>query len=251
VKPFESQAYVLKLTFAGEIPVLGPASGATVYADRNYRGASAALTVGSYTAAQLQAKGLAQKTVSALWPADGYVALGYQGDNLTGPSAKFASATPDLRASGFDDAIVSMRVSFDPSRWFRLVNVTNGLAMDGGGAVPAGSRLKIWTPDDSTNLQFAVAETGDGFFTLTNHTNGFVIDGAGGTAQGSNPVQSAYTGAASQQWSITDTGNNICVIANRATGLVLDGGGDVASGSPLKQWADDGSPNLRWQFFVV
>ncbi|MFC0541697.1 alpha-L-fucosidase [Kutzneria chonburiensis] len=248
-KPFESQAYVLKLTFAGQIPVLGPESGATAFADRNYRGASAALSVGGYSSAQLQAKGLAPKSISALWPADGYLALGYPGDNFTGTPSTFVSATPDLR--GFDNAIVSMRVSFDPARWFRIVNVTNGLAMDGGGSVPAGSKLKIWTPDDSTNLQFAAADTGDGFFLLTNRTNGLVVDGAGATAEGANPVQTAYTGAASQQWSITDTGNNLYVIANRATGLVLDGGGSVPSGSPLKQWPDDGSPNLRWQFFVV
>jgi alpha-L-fucosidase len=250
-KPFESQAYVLKLTFAGKIPAVGPASGATVYADRNYRGASATLSVGGYTSAQLQAKGVAPKTVSAIWPGDGYLAAGYPGDNFTGTPAKFLTATPDLRASGFDNALVSLRVGFDPARWFHLINVTNGLAMDGGGAVPAGSKLKVWTPDDSTNLQFAVAETGDGYFTLTNRTNGFVVDGGGATDQGSNPVQTAYTGAASQQWSITDTGANVFVIANRATGLVLDSGGNVASGSPLKQWADDGSPNLRWQFYVI
>ncbi len=250
-KPFESQAYVLKLTFAGTIPVLGPASGATVFADRNYRGASAALGVGSYSASQLQAKNVATKSISAIWPGDGYAAVGYPGDNLTGSPAKFLTATPDLRASGFDNTIVSMRVTFDPGRWFRVVNVTNGLAIDGGGAVAPGSKLKIWTPDDSSNLQFAVAETGDGFFKLTNRTNGFVIDGAGATAEGSNPVQSVYIGAASQQWSITGTGNNVFAIANRATGLVLDSGGNVASGSPLKQWPDDGSANLRWQFSVV
>ncbi|RSM48713.1 alpha-L-fucosidase [Amycolatopsis balhimycina DSM 5908] len=250
-KPYGSPAYVLKLTFDGRIPVVGPASGATVFADVGYRGVSAALAVGSYPAAQLQAKNVQPKTISAIWPGDGYQVLGYPGDNLTGTPRKFVTATPDLRTSGFNDAIVSMRVTFDPARWFRIVNVTSGLAVDGGGAVEAGSTLKVWTPDDSTNLQFGIEDAGDGFVKLTNRTNGLVIDGAGATAAGGNPVQSAYTGAASQQWSITDTGGGVFAIANRATGLVLDGGGNVPSGSPLKVWSDDGSPNLRWQFSVV
>ena len=163
----------------------------------------------------------------------------------------FTAPTPDLRTSGFDNAIVSMRVAFDATKWFRVLNVTNGLAIDGGGAVAAGSRLKIWTPDDSTNLQFRAEVLGDGFYTLTNRTNGFVVDGAGATAAGGNPVQSVYTGAASQQWSITDTGGGLFKIANRVTGLVLDSGGQVGSGSPLKVWTDDGSPNLRWQFVMI
>ncbi|WP_240521875.1 RICIN domain-containing protein [Amycolatopsis vastitatis] len=181
---------------------------------------------------------------------DGYQALGYPGDNLTGTPGKYGTATPDLRTSGFNDSIVSMRIAFDPARWFRIVNVTSGLAVDGGGAVAAGSKLKVWTPDDSTNLQFGIEDAGDGFVKLTNRAGGLVIDGAGAAA-GGNPVQSAYTGATSQQWSITDTGGGVFVVANRAPGLVLDGGGSVPSGSPLKVWSDDGSPNLRWQFSVV
>ncbi|MEV6443343.1 alpha-L-fucosidase [Amycolatopsis sp. NPDC051716] len=250
-KPYESPAYVLKLTFDGPIPAVGPASGATVFADVGYRGASAALGVGSYTAAQLQARNIRPRTISSIWPGDGYQALGYPGDDLAGTPGKYVTATPDLRTSGFNDTIVSLRIAFDPARWFRIVNVTSGLAVDGGGAVAAGSPLKVWTPDGSTNLQFRVEDAGDGFVKLTNRTDGLVIDGAGATTAGGNPVQSAYTGAASQQWSITDTGGGVCVIANRASGLVLDGGGSVPSGSPLKVWSDDGSSNLRWLFSVV
>lgn len=250
-KPFESPAYVVKLTFARRIPVAGPDTGAAVFTDRDFRGAGARLTVGGHTAAQLQAKGLAPRSISSLWPAEGHELLGYPSDNFTGTPLLFAARTPDLSRTAFDNAIVSLRVRFDPTRWFRLVNVTSGLAVDGGGAVAAGSPLKVWTPDGSPNLQFRAEETGDGFVKLTNNTNGLVIDGAGATQQGGHPVQSVYTGAASQQWSLTDTGGNAFVIANRESRLVLDGGGNVPSGSPLKVWTEDGSPNLRWQFLVM
>jgi alpha-L-fucosidase len=249
--PHASPAYVVKLTFAGKIPFVAPESGATVFTDRDYRGTNARLTVGGYTAAQLRSKDLAPRTISSIGPAAGYEVLGYREDGFTGASARFATPSPDLRTSKFDNTIVSLRVRFDPARSFRIVNVTNGLAVDSGGTVAPGSNLKVWTPDDSTNLQFRAEESGDGFYKLTNLTNGLVIDCAGATRQGDRPVQSAYTGAASQQWSVTDSGHNVYVIANRETGLVLDGGGKVGSGSPLKVWTEDGSPNLRWQFFVV
>jgi alpha-L-fucosidase len=78
-------------------------------------------------------------------------------------------------------------VTFDPARWFRITNRTNGLTVDGGGAtqqgaypvqsvytgattqqwslrdtggnVVSGSPLKQWTEDGSPNLrwQFVVA----------------------------------------------------------------------------------------------
>lgn len=250
-KPFASPAYVVKLTFADRIPALGPETGTAVFTDPGYRGTNATLTVGTYTAARLQEKSLAPRTISAVWPADGYVAVGHTGDDLTGTSSRFVKPTPDLRVSGNDNSIVSLRVTFDPARWFQLLNLTNGLAVDGGGPVPAGSGLKIWTPDGSPNLQFRAEEVAGGYFKLTNRTNGLVIDGGGFTQPGANPVQTVYTGAASQQWSITGTGGNVYTVANRATGLVLDSGGDVGSGSPLKLWTDGDSPNLRWQFFVV
>lgn len=249
-KPFGSPAYALKLAFTGRIPVVTPGSGISVFADRDYRGSGANLAVGSYTAAQLQQKGLATRSISAVLPAEGHELIGYPADNLTGSPVSCTSPTPDLRRRGADNTIVSLRVRFDPAQWFRIVNVTNGLAVDGGGVVAPGSALKIWTPDDSTNLQFRVEDADPGFVKLTNRTNGFVVDGAGAT-QGGHPVQSVYTGAQSQQWSITSTGPNTFAIANRVTRLVLDGGGNVGSGSPLKVWTEDGSPNLRWQFFLA
>ncbi|MGW4210354.1 alpha-L-fucosidase [Lentzea sp. NPDC004789] len=250
-KPFDSHAYVVKLAFAGRIPVVAPESGAAVFTDRDYRGATANLSVGTYTAAQLQQRGLAPRSISSVLPAAGCELLGHPADNLTGAPVSVTDPTPDLCSRKADNAIVSVRVRLDPARWFHIVNVTNGLAVDGGGAVAPGSPLKIWTPDGSTNLQFRIEDADSGFVKLTNNTNGLVVDGTGATQQGGNPVQSVYTGAPGQQWSITSTGGNTFVIANRVTRLVLDSGGNVGSGSPLKVWTDDGSPNLRWQFFLA
>ncbi|MFC5220419.1 hypothetical protein [Streptomyces coerulescens] len=68
----------------------------------------------------------------------GYRVTGYSGDNFTGAAWKFITDTSNLGATGNNDAITSLTVSFDPVGYFRLNNVTNGLALDSGGEVDAG-----------------------------------------------------------------------------------------------------------------
>jgi alpha-L-fucosidase len=249
--PFTALAYVLKLTFSGQIPRLRPLNAATVFQDINYSSASANLVLGSYTSAQLQATGLAASSISSLQLPPGYQLVGYSGDNLTGTAWTFTADTPDLRVTGNNDAIVSLKVTFNPASYFRLVNVTDGLVLDSGGSVASGSNLKQWTWDGSTNLQWQAVDLGTGYYKLVNRTNGMVADGAGATTDGSTAVQSAWTGSTNQQWLISDRGSGACSIANRTTGLVLDGGGAVASGSVTKQWTWDGSTNLEWTFTAL
>lgn len=219
-----------------------------VFQDVGYAGAGAVLPLGAYTASQLSAAGAGPARISSLRVPHGYQVTGYSGDNFTGTAWTFTTDTPDLRQTGNNDAIVSLTVTFDPTAYFRLTNVTDGLALDSGGNVPAGSNLKQWTPVDSTNLQWQVAYLGNGCYRLVNRTNGMAADGWGSTTAGDPARQSAWNGGTNQQWLITDRGAGRYSIANRATGLVLDGGGTVASGSVCKQWTPQDSPNLLWTF---
>jgi alpha-L-fucosidase len=245
--PFSALAYVLKFTFSGQIPPLGQGSGsaggtvATAYSDVSYAGTAAALALGSYTAAQLQSAGLAARTISSLRVPAGLQVTGYSGDGFTADA-------PDLRTSGNNDAITSLKVTFDPATYFRITNVTDGLALDSGGNVAAGSTLKQWTWDGSTNLQWQAVDLGNGYYRLVNRTNGMVADSYGATADGAPAQQAPWNGGTNQQWQITDRGNGRCTLTNRGNGRVLDGGGQVASGSPVKQWTWDGSTNLEWTF---
>ncbi|WDZ82911.1 alpha-L-fucosidase [Micromonospora cathayae] len=255
--PFSAPAYVVKLTFSGQIPALGgsdpgpSASTVTVHADTNYAGARATVAVGSHTAAQLQAAGIGLRTISSIRVAAGYQAVGYANDNVSGTSWTFTADNADLRNTGNNDAIASLRVTFNPSRHVRIVNVTNGLALDSGGNVSAGSALKQWSWDGNSNLQWLIVDLGSGYYRIVNRTNGMVIDGYGQTAAGAVAQQAAWNGGNSQQWQITDQGSGRYRIANRATGLVLDGGGQVASGSQVKQWTWNGSTNLLWTVVAV
>lgn len=184
--------------------------------------------------------------ISSLRVPDGFRVIGYSGDNFTGTAWVFTADAADLRQTGNNDAIVSLKVAFNPATYFRLVNVTDGLALDSGGNVASGSAIKQWTPVDSTNLQWQVIDLGTGYYRLVNRTNGLAADGWGTTTAGDPARQSAWNGGTDQQWVITDRGTGRYSIANRATGLVLDGGGSVASGSVCKQWPWQDSPNLLW-----
>jgi alpha-L-fucosidase len=244
--PYSANAYVLKLTFSGTIPELRPQAGVVAFADVNYSGASAVLALGDHNAADLASSGLALRTISSLRPAPGYQLIGYSGDNFTGTSWTFTADNPDLRVTGNNDQIASLKVQFNPATYVRITNVTDSLALDSGGNVASGSNLKQWSWDGSPNLQWQAVDVGGGFYKLVNRTNGMVADGWGATTDGSPARQAAWNGSTNQQWTITPRGGDRYSIANRTTGLVLDGGGSVASGAVTKQWTYGSSTNLLW-----
>ena len=224
---------------------------AAVFQNVNYQGSSAVLPLGSYTSSQLSAAGLGPAMASSVLVPDGYQVTGYSGDNFTGTAWTFTSNTPDLVASGNNDAIRSLTVTFRPDKYFRLTNVTSGLALDSGGNVASGSNLKQWQPINNSNLQWQAIELGNGYYKLVNRTNGMVADGWGSTTNGDPARQKAWDGSDTQQWRITHRGQGQYSIANRSTGLVLDSGGRVASGSVTKQWTWQQSTNLLWTFSPV
>ncbi|MEX1657858.1 alpha-L-fucosidase [Streptomyces pseudovenezuelae] len=228
------------------VPTSAGAGRVTAFKDVNYSAGSAVLTLGSYTSSQLTAAGVGPSAISSLRVPQGFRVTGYSGDNFTGTTWNFTADTPDLRTTGNNDAIASLKVTLNPATYFRLINVTDGLALDSGGNVASGSNLKQWTPVDSTNLQWQAVDLGNGYYRLVNRANGMVADGWGSTDNGSPARQAAWNSGSNQQWQITDRGNGQYSIANRGTGLVLDGGGQVTSGSVTKQWTWTTSTNLLW-----
>lgn len=230
------------------VPTAAGGSGVAVFQDVHYSAAGAVLSLGGYTSSQLSAAGVGPRAISSLRVPQGFRVTGYSDDNFTGTPWTFTADNPDLRATGNNDAIASLKVTFNPASYFRLVNVTNGLALDSGGNVAGGSNLKQWTPVDSPNLQWQAVDLGNGYHRLVNRTNGMVADGWGATSNGAPARQAAWNGGPQHQWQIADRGKGQYSIANRATGLVLDGGGHVPSGSATWQWAWENSTNLLWTF---
>lgn len=244
--PFEAPAYVLKFRFSGRIPVLQPLAGALAFRDARYSGDSAVLALGTYTAEQLTLSGMPPRTLSSLKLAPGYETVGYSGDDFTGTAWTFTADNPRIR-----NGITSLKVMFDPSAWFRITNVTNGLALDSGGDVSDGADLKQRTWDGSANLQWHAVHLGNGHYRLENRANGMVADGWGATSGGATVKQAVWNGGTNQQWLITHRGDGRYSLANRTTALVLDGGGNVSSDSVAKQWTWGDSTNLLWTFTEV
>ncbi|MFJ5997904.1 alpha-L-fucosidase [Streptomyces sp. NPDC092370] len=224
---------------------------ATVSANVNYEGARAVLPLGSYTSSQLTAAGLGPAMASSVLVPDGYQVTGYSGDNFTGTAWTFTSNTPDLRMTGNNDLIRSLKVTFRSDKYYRLTNVTNHLALDSGGSLTSGSNLKQWEPTGHNNLQWQAIELGNGYYRLVNRGNGLVADGWGSTSNGDPVRQRAWDGSNNQQWQIIHRGQGQYSIANRGTGLVIDGGGMVATGAVTKQWTWVQSTNLLWTFSPV
>lgn len=248
--PFAAWAYVVQLDFSGPIPTLGAFAGGQVFTDVGYSGVGATLAVGTYSSAALRALAIPDSSISSIQLAPGYSIVGYSGDNLTGTAWTFNAANADLRNTGNNDAILSLKVIFSPTTWFHLSNVTSGLALDSGGQVPGGSNLKQWTWDTTPNLQWQAIDLGTGYYRLVNKTNGMSADSWGVTANGSPARQAAWNGGVNQQWSIVDRGQGRYSVICRGGGLALDGGGATSNGSPTKLWGYDGSTNLLWNFMI-
>jgi alpha-L-fucosidase 2 len=133
-----------------------------------------------------------------------------------------------------------------PAGYVRIGNAATGLVLDSGGTVAAGSNVKQWTWDGSTNLQWQLVDAGGGWYRIVNRTNGLVLDSWGNTANGANARQAAWTGSVNQQWRLADVGGGRHQIVNRGTNTALDGMGNSTVGSAVCLWAPNTSPNNQW-----
>ncbi|SEF37591.1 alpha-L-fucosidase [Amycolatopsis pretoriensis] len=166
------------------------------------------------------------------------------------PSTPFSAPAYVVKLT-FSGQIPSLGSGPVPTSWVRIANVTTGLVLDSGGSVAAGSVLKQWSYDGSTNLHWQLADLGTGYHRIVNRTNGLVADSGGRTGNGVNAVQSAWTGGDNQQWRLTALGNGRYQIVNRGTGTALDGAGSMTAGSAVVLWAPNGSTNNQWTVTAV
>ncbi|MFI9640504.1 alpha-L-fucosidase [Micromonospora sp. NPDC051925] len=162
------------------------------------------------------------------------------------------SATAPFNASAyvvkltFSGQIPTLGGGGPTTGYVRIVNAATGLALDSGGNVAAGSNLKQWNWDGSTNLQWQLVDLGGGYYRIVNRTNGMVADSWGNTANGAPARQTTWNGGNNQQWRLNSVGNGRYQIVNRGTGTALDGMGSSAAGSTAGLWSPNGSANNQW-----
>jgi beta-glucanase (GH16 family) len=88
-----------------------PTGPVIVYKDCNYTGTAVALTTGSYTLAQLKAKGILDDDVSSLKVQSGYKATLYWDDNFTGTTLVKTADDACLVDDGWNDKVTSLVIS--------------------------------------------------------------------------------------------------------------------------------------------
>ncbi|MFJ4037564.1 RICIN domain-containing protein [Microbacterium sp. NPDC090007] len=226
----------------------------TVYADTNGSGASAALGLGRYTIAQLQAKGMANDAISSIVVPPGYNVTGYADDNLTGTAWTFTSTNNDLRQTGNNDQISSISVSLDSAAQFEISSQSSNRAIDIASASTAdGAQALQWEYRATSNQQWRFTDAGNGAVKIVNRNSGKVLEVSGSSmADGAQIVQTTDAGRTSQQWTVTNQSDGTVTITNRASGKVLDvSGASTANGAKIIQWPSANSANQRWSLTKV
>ena len=104
---------------------------ATAYQDCNYGGYGVALPEGSYTLAQLQARGVRNDDLSSLRVNAGYQVTLYQDDNFTGPAVTKTATPRAWSGDGFNDRATSLVVSRFNQPWSLTVQAENFSAQNG------------------------------------------------------------------------------------------------------------------------
>jgi alpha-L-fucosidase len=181
-----------------------------------------------------------------------YVDLPGRSQDGTALHLTMPSSTPPFAAPAyvvkltFSGRIPDLGTGPLPTSWARITNAGTGLALDSGGNVASGSKLKQWNWDGSTNLQWQLVDAGGGYVRIVNRTNGMVADSWGNATNGAPAQQASWNGGDNQQWRLVSVGNGRYQIVNRGTGTALDGMGDSTAGATCAMWTPNSSTNNHW-----
>ncbi|WIY00083.1 alpha-L-fucosidase [Amycolatopsis mongoliensis] len=161
--PFSAPAYVVKLTFSGQIPA--PGSGPVPTGWVRIANVTTGLVLDS-------GGNVASGSVLKQWSYDGSANLQWQLADL---------------GSGY----------------YRIVNRTNGMVADSGGRTGNGVTAvqAAWNGGDSQ--QWRLAGLGNGRYQIVNRGTGTALDGAGNTTAGSTVVLWAPNSSTNNQWTVT------------------------------------------------
>lgn len=103
----------------------------TAYKDCNYAGYAVGLPVGTYTAAQMQSRGILNDDISSLRVSSGYEVQLFWDDNFTGQSLVVNADNSCLVAAGWNDKVSSMIVRTSSTNFSRTIQAESYSAMAG------------------------------------------------------------------------------------------------------------------------
>ncbi|MFI0448892.1 alpha-L-fucosidase [Actinomadura sp. 6N118] len=161
--PFSARAYVVKLTFSGQIPALGAGPTPTGWA-----------RIANVTSGLVLDSGgnVASGSMLKQWNYDGSTNLQWQLVDL---------------GSGY----------------YRVVNRTNGMVADSWGDAANGASARQAPWNGGNNQQWRLNSLGNGRYQIINRGTGTALDGAGSTTAGSTTTLWAPNSSTNNQWTIT------------------------------------------------
>jgi alpha-L-fucosidase len=161
--PFSALAYVVKLTFSGQIPALGSAPVPTGWAKIANVTSGLVLDSGGNVASGSNLK---------QWNYNGSTNLQWQFVDL---------------GNGY----------------YRIVNRTNGMVADSWGNTANGANARQAPWNGGNNQQWRLNALGNGRYQIINRGTGTALDGAGSTTVGSPTVMWTPNNSTNNQWTIT------------------------------------------------
>lgn len=161
--PFAAPAYVVKLTFSGQIPTLGAGPIPTGW-----------VRISNVTTGLVLDGGgnVASGSVIKQWNWDGSTNLQWQLVDLGGG-------------------------------WYRIANRTNGMVADSWGNTANGASAMQAAWNGGNNQQWRLVSLGNGRYQIINRGTGTALDGAGNATVGSTAVLWAPNSSTNNQWTIT------------------------------------------------
>ncbi|MEU7871947.1 alpha-L-fucosidase [Dactylosporangium sp. NPDC049140] len=161
--PYSAGAYVVRLTFSGQIPALGSGGPTTGW-----------VRIANVTTGLVLDSGgsVASGSVLKQWNYDGSTNLQWQ--------------------------VVDLGTGY-----VRIVNRTNGMVADSWGNAANGASAMQAPWNGGNNQQWRLNSVGNGRYQIINRGTGTALDGAGSTAVGATTVMWAPNGSTNNQWTIT------------------------------------------------
>ena len=163
--PFTALAYVVKLTFSGQIPALGNGGGGIPTGWAKVTNVTSGLVVDS-------------------------------GGNVAGGS--------NLKQWNYNGS-TNLQWQFVPlgGGWYRIVNNTNGMVIDSWGNTANGAPARQLAWNGGNNQQWQLQDAGNGRYHIVNRTTGTALDGMGNTTIGSPTGMWAVNGSTNNEYTIT------------------------------------------------
>lgn len=223
------------------------------YQNCSYGGYGIKLSVGDYTYAALQARGIANDDISAIKVPVGYKVFAYVEDNFGGNYLTLTSDNACL--GGWDNLTTSIRVRPNgvtgKNGTYSLQNRSSGKYMDvEGGRAADGTNILQWTGTGAPNQQFTLTDVGDGAYKLLNVATGKAVDVAGGSVNNAaNVLQwTSAAGATNQQFILLASDNGYYKLKATHSGRLVEvAGGGLNAGDNIIQYDDNNQLHGQWK----